>query len=99
MPAAPKAPAKNAPTARETAPAGPSDPGPRPAIPGQPIGTYGNAAANRLYQAARVVPASLARLHIQGVSTLREPPGVATWKADLLDWCDRAEAWEVARAA
>lgn len=99
MPATPKAPARRASTAPETAPAAPRDPGPRPAIPGQPVHSYASDAANRLYRAARMEPVSVAREHVLGVPTLREPPAVARWKADLLDWCDRAEAWDAAKAA
>lgn len=78
--------------AREMASAAPSqqhDPGPPPAMP-QP--TSSTTVMRRLAEAG----ATREREHVLSISTMRETPEASRYKAEVLDWMDRIDAYEAA---
>lgn len=82
--------ADDAPKARETASAAPSaDPGPPPQMPFF-SGSHTSPALELMMAAARARD----RDSLRAVDTLRHPPGVGRYKANLLHWLDELDAYE-----
>lgn len=77
-----------------------ADPGPPPPTPAVPVGLGGPLTGSitdiTRSVARRTMPVESAREALQGVVTVRQPPALATYKAEALEWLDRLEAYRAA---
>lgn len=70
------------------------DPGPPPPYP-HPASTasWALSVMHDLFNAGRNAEHALAREAVQVISVFRHPPEVAQYKAEILSWIDKAEAY------
>lgn len=81
------------------APSGPAvDPGPPPAFP-MPSNWTAGGVVDQLFQTGRQVGKSVQaiREEVQAIATLRQPPAVHSYKAEVLAWLDARDAYDARR--
>lgn len=94
----PKTPQGSTEQGQDAAIATPADPGPPPRFPA-PSNWLAGGVVDQLFQTGRQVSKSVQtiREEVQAIATLRQPPAVHSYKAEVLAWLDAREAYEARR--
>lgn len=66
------------------------DPGPPPTFP---VAPGSGDAIQRIREAGQMAGISSAREHVLAIQTLRHPPEISRYKAEVLSWLDAMEAY------